>query len=87
MKKYKRKETVEHTRIVLTGNDIIRLLKQAGIVKILKDTKVIFNVPTGGDYSGVALEIDKECPIVVSGKSYDLAHIKKKNDSNSEARS
>lgn len=65
------KETVQHTRIQLTGNDIKRLLKAQNKVKITKETNVTITIPTGGDYSGMTLEIDRDCPITVSSKSYD----------------
>jgi len=71
MKKTIKKETVRHTRIVLTGKDIIRMLKATNKVKITKETCVFINIPTGGDYSGMRLDIDNECPIIVSSISYD----------------
>jgi hypothetical protein len=66
-----KRTTVLHTRIILTGKDILRLLSASNRVKITKETEVFINIPTGGDYSGMRLDIDKECPIIVSSKFYD----------------
>jgi hypothetical protein len=71
MKISRKTETVQHTRIQLTGRDIMNMLAAANRIKITKETKVFFTVPTGGDYSGITLEIDKDNPITVSSKSYD----------------
>lgn len=62
---------VQHTRIQLTGKDIIRLLVAANKIKATKETTVTIDIPSGGDYSGMTLDIDKDCPITVSSKSYD----------------
>lgn len=71
MKTNKKTECVQHTRTTLTGRDIMRMLSASNKLKITKDTRVFINVPTGGDFSGVQLDIDNECPIVVTSKSYD----------------
>ena len=49
----------------ITSKDIIKALKATG--KLPKDctAKATFNVPRGGDYSGLTLDIDDETPIVV----------------------
>jgi len=72
-------EYVQHTRTTLTGKDILRLLKGSHRVKINKETKVLFTIPTGGDYSGMTLDLcELDAPaIVVTSKSYDLCHVKK----------
>lgn len=72
MKINNKKEIILHIRIQLTGKDIMRLLAAANKIKITKDTRVFINIPTGDDYSGMELDIDKEVPIIVSSKSYDL---------------
>jgi len=71
MKTTKETELIQHTRIQLTGKDIIRLLVAAKRIKATKETVVNFHVPTGGDWSGSIIEIDSEHPIIVSAKSYD----------------
>lgn len=71
MKTTKKTETIQHIRITLTGRDIMQMCAASGRVKITKGTRVFINIPTGGDYSGVQLDIDKECPIIVTSKSYD----------------
>ena len=71
MKTHKTKETVQYTRTTLTGRDIMRMLKASNRLKITRETRVFVNIPTGGDYSGMQLDIDNECPIVVTSKSYD----------------
>ena len=78
MKTTKKTECIQHTRTTLTGKDILRLVHHR--VKVNKDTKVLFTVPSGGDYSGMTLDLveDKELVIVVTSKSYDLRHIRRK---------
>lgn len=66
-------ESVKHTRIQLTGKDILRLVSHK--VKINKETKVLFTIPTGGDYSGMTLDLLEDPTnlfITVTSKSYDL---------------
>ena len=67
-------ECVKYTRTTLTGRDIMRMLAASGKLKITKETRVFINIPTGGDYSGMQLDIDNECPIIVTSKSYDNDH-------------
>jgi len=76
MKITRKTETVQHTRIQITGRDILRLV--SGKVKVTKETRVFFSVPGGGDYSGMDIEIDIDNPITVSSKSYD--NRRKRND-------
>lgn len=73
MKITRKTQTVQHTRTTLTGKDILRLVRATGRVKVIKETTVTLTVPTGGDYSGMTLDLcEKDAPaIVVSGKSYD----------------
>lgn len=69
----KKTECVTWTRTTLTGRDILRMCAASKRVKITKDTEVLFQVPTGADYSGVTLNMldDKELVIIVTSKSYD----------------
>jgi len=48
----------------LNGQDIINLLAQSGIV-VSSDATCHFNVPWGGDYSGVELEVTDENYVVI----------------------
>jgi hypothetical protein len=47
-----------------SGKDILELLSKAGI-HYEGDARVVFTVPSGGDYSGDTLEIDESDPIRV----------------------
>lgn len=73
------RDVVQYTRIQLTGKDILKLLKRTNKVRITKETQVLFTVPTGGDYSGMTLDLtESDAPtITVSSKSYDLKPRKK----------
>ena len=59
------------TNISLTGNDIVKLIEKKGNavltakIKSAKRIEVVFDVPTGGDYSGIELDINDKCPIMV----------------------
>lgn len=59
--------------IQLTGQDIINLLAKSNkrIAKQVKNAQkidVTFDVPTGGDYSGITLDIEENHPIFVEIK-------------------
>lgn len=80
MKVSRKTQTVEHTRIQITGKDILNMLAAANKVKITKETHVLFTVPSGGDYSGTTLDLtdpeNKNLVITVTSKSYDLRNKK-----------
>jgi hypothetical protein len=70
MEIFRATETIRHTTLTLTGQDIIDLLDRAGLLEPNNHIRVQFSVPSGGDYSGMTLEIDKSTPItVISNKS------------------
>jgi hypothetical protein len=52
----------EKVSIKLTGENIIDLLKEAGEIDMSQDNigSVSFTVPTGGDWSGMKVDIDNE---------------------------
>ncbi len=52
--------------VELTGQDIIDMLRRNGH-NIASDSKVYFPVPSGGDYSGMRVDIDEYNPIIVRG--------------------
>lgn len=58
--------TTIETRIELTSKDIMDLLKTAGIIEGKQKCTVIFNVPGGGDWTSMPIEIDKDNPICIS---------------------
>lgn len=49
----------------LTGGDILELLVQAGEIDSVDTATVLFSVPSGGDYSGMSIEIDDFAPVMV----------------------
>lgn len=51
--------------ISLIGEDIRRLLVQAGEIDSAATAVVEFKVPSGGDYSGMALDVDDNSPVLV----------------------
>lgn len=71
--------TIDHehqiTRTVLTGRDILRLLAIAGYHAFKSTDRVYLHVPSGGDYANMELDIDREVPIIVSGKAYDAKKV------------
>jgi len=55
--------------ITLTGQDIIDLLRLSGKLEAPYDfiaTSAQFQVPRGGDYSGMQLDVDNASPIIVT---------------------
>lgn len=55
------------SQIELTGKDIVEILSSKGFLpKLTKDYRVYINVPTGGDYSGMELEIDEMTPLIIT---------------------
>ncbi len=66
------------TRMQLSGRDIIRLVVAVRKnFKATKDTRVLFHVPGGGDWSNTTIEIDRECPITVTSGS-DLDAVRRR---------
>lgn len=51
--------------ITLTGRDILKLLQASINEEIPANATVFFQVPSGGDYSGMALDITDEDHITV----------------------
>lgn len=54
-------------RVELTGNDILKLM--ASTIKlptgaVLKSATVKIEIPSGGDYSNMDLEIDSKTPVI-----------------------
>jgi hypothetical protein len=49
----------------LSGDDILELLVEAGEIDAAQASSVRFAVPSGGDYSGMELEIDDNAPVLV----------------------
>lgn len=50
----------------LNSDAIIELLnKRVKLSKGETPTEVIIRIPSGGDYSGMNLEIDDDCPVIV----------------------
>lgn len=75
MKRAPTKKTVtiiHEDRLTLTGEDLLNLLHQAGvIVPLYNHAEVTFTVPSGGDWSGDDIAIDDEHPIVVTWTNTD----------------
>lgn len=54
----------------LTGKDILSLLKETGNIE--QDTgSVEVTIPSGGDYSGMNLDIDDTCPITIICRKFE----------------
>ena len=65
--------------IELTDEDIIDLLKSKNVIpqdQELKNLKIYFEVPTGGDYSGTDIEIDKSTPIKIEIETFQQKTLK-----------
>jgi len=60
-----RTEIEDTISLKLTNNDILEMLKEKypEYFQTGRQMTVRFLVPTGGDYSGIALDIDKDNPI------------------------
>lgn len=49
----------------LTGEDILELLVEAGHIDGVGIAAVKFDVPSGRNHSGMSLDIDDACPVLV----------------------
>ncbi len=59
-----RTETKTSYSIELSGADIINLLNEAGVAAP-KNAVVEFDVPGGGDWSNMSVDIDQDNPVTV----------------------
>lgn len=66
--KVKTSVVTDHT-VELTNADIVELIEKRLDLTIENRAQVFVRVPGGGDWSNTALEIDEECPIVVTWES------------------
>lgn len=65
MKKISHKtETV--TTYKLTEKDLLEMLIDTGKIDKRDSVKIYFQVPGGGDYSNMALDIDEHSPIILT---------------------
>lgn len=55
-----RKTVITDHKVKVTGRDILKALG------ITNAADVVFNVPSGGDWSGMAIEITDEDPVCIS---------------------
>jgi hypothetical protein len=69
------KETVKRTEcrekiIYIDDDQIIQWLKDSGKFEgyDLHSVEVFVNIPGGGDWSNMELEVDKDCPVIVKVK-------------------
>ena len=59
----------ERHEVRLDGQRIYDMLQGAGyLLSTASDFKVYFSVPGGGDWSNQDIEIDKDCPVIVTWK-------------------
>jgi hypothetical protein len=65
-------ESIHTWSVKLTGEDIRVILSKQGYT-IPELATVTVMVPGGGDYSGMTLDIDDDCPVVVSWKTRETA--------------
>jgi hypothetical protein len=65
-------ETVHTWSLKLTGDDILSILRKRGYAVPDGLATVTVMVPGGGDYSGMSLDIDEDCPVVISWKSREV---------------
>ena len=68
-------ETTKVHRLTMSGADLIGVLNGGSIrdacrnvVIIPRHAEVSFQVPGGGDWSNTRIEVDEDCPIVVTWK-------------------
>ena len=61
-------QTTHRHELRLSRNDLVALLRDAGMWAFPDDANVYVQVPGGGDWSNTALDIDDEHPIVVRWK-------------------
>ena len=59
--------TVETTHQVTVGRD--DLLKMVGVPENATNVQVYVYVPGGGDWSSTNLDIEKDCPVIVTYKT------------------
>ncbi len=64
-------ETIHTWSLKLTGDDLVMILAKQGYT-IPELATVTVLVPGGGDYSGMVLDIDDDCPVVISWKSREV---------------
>ena len=66
------------TRVHLTGKDIVQLLVDASEIEPggFEKLTVTFNVPTGGDYSGMTLDMLQDCDLTVDVEMMRTTHHK-----------
>ncbi len=59
-------KTVTTTQVsyFLGREELYKLFEEAGI-EVPKGAYIYINIPGGGDYSNMQLEVDKDCPLVV----------------------
>lgn len=66
MKLISRKKSTEELTYSVTSKELRDILIDAGRISKKDTVKAVFQVPGGGDYSNMALEIDSECPIILT---------------------
>ena len=59
-------DTTAKVRIKLSGEDIIALLKAGGNIPRRAQCEAAFEVPGGGDWSHMSIEIDEDNAVTVS---------------------
>jgi hypothetical protein len=57
---------VETHEVSVSGTELLELLREHFKQVIPQHARVCVQVPRGGDYSGIELEIDQYCPITVT---------------------
>jgi len=68
-------ETKTRVTVKLTAKDIIALLQKAyPDEQLMGDVRVTFVVPRGADWSGMAIDVDKDNPVVVIYETVTTTH-------------
>lgn len=58
--------TKKEVEIKLTGNDIIKALVDANYINMPKNATCEFQVPGGGDYSNMMVNVDNHSRVIVT---------------------
>lgn len=64
-------ETTSRHRVTVSGQEIVRLLKDSG-VEIDDNATVTVQVPGGGDWSNMALDLDTETTVRIEWTTKDI---------------
>ena len=80
MKVYEATETIHHTTLELTREDIVKMLLDSGRIELDATVRVQITIPRGGDYSGMTLEIDRSMPLTIIAQTTKLVETDDKDE-------